>query len=267
MEPVLLGDVAFRDRDEAGQPRLGCEQVIERGIEPRAAELIGEPIADRKQLALPVVEETEVHFVEVGRGAVGERRHSRRAGAAGIIVGLALGQLVEARPRASAARRRSCRCRPSRRICGSSGIRVCVSYQLSRWPSKCSRRSIVVSVASSAGDERIGVDEPEVVRRHRREQAHRDVGRRRAVRDARLGIELHVVRRQPAIVRADERLEVLPGRARDGLEIGAIVGGELRPGGRRGLAELIGDERRDRPEHQDRQRRRQALRPHDDDQP
>jgi hypothetical protein len=57
---------------------------------------------------------------------------------------------------------------------------------------------------------------PQIVRRHRREERHPDVGRRGAMRDA-TGLAalalLEVVGRQPAIGLGDEGLEVAPGRA------------------------------------------------------
>ena len=116
VEPVLLGHVALGDRDEAGQPRFGREQVVERRIEPRAAELIGEAVADREELPLPVVEEAEMHFVEVGGGAIGERSIiAPPAARPASSSACAVGQLAAAPPTASAARRRSCRCRPSTR--------------------------------------------------------------------------------------------------------------------------------------------------------
>ena len=54
------------------------------------------------------------------------------------------------------------------------------------------------------GDQRVGVDEAEVVRRKRREESHADVGRRRAVRNPRVGVDLHVVGRQMVVVGVDE---------------------------------------------------------------
>ena len=58
--------VALGDRDEAGQPRFGGEQVVVRRIEAARALGVGEPIADREQLPLRVEEEAEVHAVEEG---------------------------------------------------------------------------------------------------------------------------------------------------------------------------------------------------------
>ena len=71
---MTLGHVALGDGDEAGEARFGGEQVVERRIEPRAAELIGEAVADREEVPLPVVQEAEMHFVEVRGGALGDAR-------------------------------------------------------------------------------------------------------------------------------------------------------------------------------------------------
>ncbi len=77
LEPVLLRDVALGDGDEAGEAGLGRQQVVVRGIEPARALGVGEPVADGEDLALPVVEEVEVHAVDEREGA--RARSSRRA--------------------------------------------------------------------------------------------------------------------------------------------------------------------------------------------
>jgi hypothetical protein len=46
MKPVMLGDVALRDRHEAGQPCFRGQQVVEGGIEPSGTLGIGEPVSD-----------------------------------------------------------------------------------------------------------------------------------------------------------------------------------------------------------------------------
>ena len=59
----LLGHVALGDRDEAREPGFRRQQVVERGVEPPRPLGVGEPVADREDLPLPVVEEPEVHRV------------------------------------------------------------------------------------------------------------------------------------------------------------------------------------------------------------
>ena len=46
-EPVLLRQLALRDRHEARQPRLGGQQVVEAGVEP----VVGDVVADREEVA------------------------------------------------------------------------------------------------------------------------------------------------------------------------------------------------------------------------
>ena len=78
MEPVQFGHVALGDGDEAGQPRLGREQIVERVIHARRGGAVGEAIADRKQVAFAVVEEPEVHFIEISGGAPRQRLQTLR---------------------------------------------------------------------------------------------------------------------------------------------------------------------------------------------
>ena len=170
-------------------------------------------------------------------------------------------EVGEAAPRAalrrgSSARRRGCRCRRWTRSAGSSGARLRVSYQLSRWPSKRSRPSIVVSVASIRAASSSRPDEAEVVRGQRREQAHADVGGRRAVRDPRLGDLLEVVRRQAVVLGAHEGREVAPGLAGDVGRNRRSSSSSSASRAAHGLAQRVGDERRRRP-----QERGSAARP------
>ena len=74
VEPVRLRHVALGDGEEAGEPRLGGEQVVERRIEPARVLGVGEAVADREQLPLRVEEEAEVHRVEERGGARRQRR-------------------------------------------------------------------------------------------------------------------------------------------------------------------------------------------------
>ena len=69
-----LGHVAFGNRDKAGQPRLGREQIVIGRIEPAGILGVGEAIADREQLALRIEQEAEVHRVKEGQRTRGERR-------------------------------------------------------------------------------------------------------------------------------------------------------------------------------------------------
>ena len=68
---MRLRDVALGDRDEAGQPRFGREQIVVRGVEAAGAFGVRRAVADRQQAALLVVEQAEVH-------AVGEHRRALR---------------------------------------------------------------------------------------------------------------------------------------------------------------------------------------------
>ena len=63
MEPVPLGYVAAGDRDEAGQPGLGRQQVVVRDIEHARALGVGEAVPDRELVPRPVVKEPEPHLV------------------------------------------------------------------------------------------------------------------------------------------------------------------------------------------------------------
>ena len=65
MEPVLGGDVALRDGEEAREARLARKQVVGAGIEPAGAWVV----PDGQEPPLLVVEEAEVH------------RHGQRPGA------------------------------------------------------------------------------------------------------------------------------------------------------------------------------------------
>src|ERR1051326_8151381 len=62
MEPVLRGDVAFGNSDEARKPRFRREQIVI----VRVQISIRLAIADRKQLPLGVEQETKLH--RIGQG-------------------------------------------------------------------------------------------------------------------------------------------------------------------------------------------------------
>src|SRR5947207_9716729 len=67
MKPVFLRYVALGDRQEAGQARLGGQQIVERVVAP----LLGDAIADREDPPPVVVEKREVHRRDL---------HQRRGG-------------------------------------------------------------------------------------------------------------------------------------------------------------------------------------------
>ncbi len=71
-EPVPGRDIAFGDRNEAGQPCLGCEEVIAVRVESA----VGDPITDREKLAAGLEEEVELHRFEHRRRAFGKRGQS-----------------------------------------------------------------------------------------------------------------------------------------------------------------------------------------------
>ena len=68
---MALRDVALGDGEEARKARLrGQEVVVGEVRSPRPAG-VGHAIADREELTLAVVEESEVHPVRQGRCATG----------------------------------------------------------------------------------------------------------------------------------------------------------------------------------------------------
>ncbi len=69
MEPVVDRDVVLGDRHVAGQPRLGGQEVVVRGVQRVAGELV----SDGEERPLPVVEEAEVHRVRVAARGGGQR--------------------------------------------------------------------------------------------------------------------------------------------------------------------------------------------------
>ena len=133
-----FGNVALGDGQEAREARFGREEVVERRIAAAGAVVVREAIADREQLTLRVVQESEVDAVEDRDGAGGER--------------------VEMQPlqrdRQRDERAREVAAVDGRDVAPASAAPACsVSYQFSRWPSKRSRPSTVVSVVSIRGDQ------------------------------------------------------------------------------------------------------------------
>ena len=78
MEPVMLRDVAFCDRDETREPRFRCQQVVERCVETARAVGVGETIADRENSPTAIVEKIESHTCRDRRRALGKTNRARR---------------------------------------------------------------------------------------------------------------------------------------------------------------------------------------------
>ncbi len=87
MEPVQLGNVAFRNGDEARQARFGGQEVVVGVVQAARPFGVGEAIADREEVPPRVVEEPEAHAVEQRRRArrrpLEARAVLRRGGAVG----------------------------------------------------------------------------------------------------------------------------------------------------------------------------------------
>ena len=125
VEPVALRHVALRDGEEARQARLRGEEVVEGRVEAAGPVRVGQPVADREELALRVVEEAEAHPVRQRRGAprqVGEAAKPARSGddAASSPAPFRQGQqrsrevpAVDRRDVARGERREALRCRTS----------------------------------------------------------------------------------------------------------------------------------------------------------
>ncbi len=134
---------------------------------------------------------------------------------------------------------------------GDSGVRVLVSYQLSRWPLCRSSPSQVVSAWPMRSTRSRSSMKPRSRARQRREQAHADVGRRGPPRHLPPRALLEVVGRQPVVIRADEDLEVVPGLARQVADSDTLVRRQRPPARRARLAERPGDDGRGHPaEHE-----------------
>ena len=90
LEPVVLRHVALGDRDKAGQPRFGRQQVVEGVVRAARTVRVREAIADGEHAAAPVVQEGEVHRVGETCRACGERGERRRrvVGQSRVDIGL-----------------------------------------------------------------------------------------------------------------------------------------------------------------------------------
>ena len=261
-EPVHLRHVALRDGNETGEPGFRREQVIVRGIEAGGAEGVGQTEANREQPALAVVQEREVHLVEVDRGAGRERFQPRRVLGRGAVV-------LHQRPQADRQREQ----RP-REVAAVDGGHVLGRQRFERaGVVPVQQVSFEVFQPVDRGErvlepveQRPGVNETEIVCRQRREQAHRNIGGRGAVRHPRFGVELNVVGREEAMFLGDEGVEVSPRLLGDRQEIRAVIVGDLRAQRGDWLAQHEGDQRRRDPECENQQRDRQRGRPRADHQ-
>ena len=84
-----FGHVALGDGDEAGEPRFRRQQVVERGIEPRAAELIGQADSRSRTAAAAGRRGTpKCISSKYAAARLGERVEPRRPRAAAVVVGL-----------------------------------------------------------------------------------------------------------------------------------------------------------------------------------
>ena len=81
VQPVRVGHVALRDREEAREPRLRCEQVVA----VRVGHAEGGVVADPEQPARGVVEEAEVHGRDARHRPRRERRDARRQIGRGVL--------------------------------------------------------------------------------------------------------------------------------------------------------------------------------------
>ena len=79
-EPVALRHVALGDGEEARETSLGGEQVVVGRVQSAGPADVGEPVADREELALAVVEEAEAHPVRERLRPLGQARKPRGGG-------------------------------------------------------------------------------------------------------------------------------------------------------------------------------------------
>ncbi len=93
LEPVLPRHVAAGHRQEAGQGRLGSQQVVVRCVELA----VGQVEADGEQVALFVVKQPEIHLASQFPGTVGEGLALVQKGGAGLVADGSR-QSIERRP-------------------------------------------------------------------------------------------------------------------------------------------------------------------------
>ena len=69
---MLGGQIALGDGDEAREPRLRSQEIVEIGIEAAVAAAV----ADGKELAVGIEQKAEFHAIEHGLGEIGDRRET-----------------------------------------------------------------------------------------------------------------------------------------------------------------------------------------------
>jgi hypothetical protein len=258
VEPVRLRNLAPGDRDEAREPGFRRQQVVVRRIELARDLGLSQAITDREQAPFPVVEEVEPHLVRERSGAPGELLQEvalrRRLGVSGRELSQTLGEADQRPDQIAAVDGRHVARRES-----FQGLRVVPVEQVAFVTLELRHR---IEGPLGALHQFVGIDEAQIVRRQRREQAHADVGRRCPMGDPGLGDLLEIVRRQPVFRLSRESREKAPGLARHAFEIAAILAAQLDRRRRDRTAQPIGENRRHQPEREQRSGHRQRPRPH-----
>ena len=250
---MLHRHVALGNRQQAGQSRFRCQQVVEAGIEL----LFGHPVADVEQVPLAVVQEAEVGLPGELLAALGEGAQAGRDGG----VRRALGQFQA-------------------RLCGRQQMAAEVAAvhggHIHRQQRRQRLRVVPVQKMPTMALHPLqrgergfhpcqqlgGVDPAELARASRAQQVQTNVGRRGAVRHHVHRQRLQVVRRQVVVIGHHAALEQAPGVARDAFKIGAIGLGQHQLGvGRAWPADAPGPQGRRGPpqaQHRRQPRRRGA---------
>ena len=243
LEPMLLGDVPLRDRDEAGETGLGREQIVVGGIEPSRTLLIRQPVPDGENPAIPVVQEREVHRV---------RDRLRAIGQLGRTAAILLGEIEpDVEPLQS-----FCECEQ-----GARQIRAVHRRDVARLKRRQAPDVVPVQqmplVLLEALDRRDGlvdsvqsleaIDEAQVVRRQDRQKRHADVRRRRAVGHEARGLLLNIVRRKPMPGLVHRAHEIRPGAPRDLAQVFPVARAEDDRSRNHRAAQPERDERRRKP--------------------
>ena len=235
VEPMALRHVALGDREEAREPRLRSEEIVEGAVQPAGTVRVGQAVPDREELPIGAIQEGETHPVRQCRRPGRERRE----------------------PRLQVAPRRRQRQEPLCQRDERAGEVAAVDRRHVPRGERRERPRVVpvqeVSFMSlepfhgrdrafEAREHLLCRDESEVVCRERRQEGHPDVRRGRPVRDRGARVLLIIVRREAMVFLAIELFEVGPRLARDLEEIGPVVFGE--PGFRRRerAAEPVGHE-------------------------
>ncbi len=246
VEPVHLRHVPLGDREEAGQPGFGRQQIVVGRIQPAGAVGIRQAVPDREQLPDGIQQEAEVHGLEEHVRARRQRRREvpepdgkRQEGARQVAA-------VHGGDIGGCQRRQRLRVVPVQQVAFES-------FE----PLHGRERGV------DSSQELRGLDEPQVVSGQRGEKAEADVGGRRPVRDGQLRTDLHVVGRQIMVRRTGERVEVPPRLPRNLQQIRPVGGRQRRPPARRGAAQCIRDPRSGYPQREHREGDRERRRPHE----